>query len=97
MRIITRKRIVEFSAIHADAEQALSEWYHTTLHCDWRNFAEMKATFGSVDAAGNDRFVFNIRGNRYRLVAIVIFAVRKVFIRFIGTHEEYNKIDCSTI
>jgi mRNA interferase HigB len=83
--------------MHADAEQSLLEWYHTTKNCDWQNFAEMRDTFGSVDSAGNDRFVFNIKGNHYRLVAIVIFAARKVFIRFIGTHAEYDKINASTV
>jgi mRNA interferase HigB len=57
----------------------------------------MKAIFNSVDAVGNDRFVFNIRGNNYRLVAMIFFDIRTVFIRFIGLHKEYDKIDCSTI
>lgn len=60
-------------------------------------FNEMKAIFNSVDAVGNDRFVFNIRGNNYRLVAMIFFDIRTVFIRFIGLHKEYDKIDCSTI
>jgi mRNA interferase HigB len=55
----------------------------------------MKQTFNSVDYVGNDRFVFNIKGNDYRLVAIVLFAAKKVFIRFIGTHKEYDNKDCS--
>jgi len=53
--------------------------------------------FGSVDYVGNNRYVFNIKGNHYRLVAIVIFASQKIYIRFIGTHTEYSKIDCKTI
>ena len=56
-----------------------------------------KKTFGQVDFVGNNRVVFNIKGNQYRLVAIVIFASQKVYIRFIGTHNEYEKIDCATI
>jgi mRNA interferase HigB len=97
MRIITIKRINEFSAIHVDVETALYDWYEKTRQSEWNNFADIKETFGNVDGVGNNRFVFNIRGNKYRLVAIVIFASKKVYIRFIGTHSEYNNIDCSTI
>lgn len=57
----------------------------------------MKLRFNSVDYVGNDRYVFNIRGNNYRLVAMIFFNKRTVFVRFIGTHAEYDKIDCSTI
>lgn len=57
----------------------------------------MKAMFNSVDAVGNDRFVFNIRGNNYRLVAMIFFDIRTVYTRFVGMHNEYNKIDCSAI
>ena len=57
----------------------------------------MKEMFNSVDAVGNDRFVFNIRGNNYRIIALIFFDIRTVYIRFVGTHQEYDKIDCSTI
>ncbi|MDB4918117.1 MAG: addiction module toxin RelE [Mucilaginibacter sp.] len=57
----------------------------------------MKNTFNSVDAVGNDRYVFNIKGNNYRLIALIIFKVRTVFIVFIGTHGEYNKIDAPSV
>jgi mRNA interferase HigB len=97
MRIVTYRRIAEFCSVHKDAETALEDWYQKTENSEWKNFSEIKQTFGSVDFAGNDRYVFNIRGNNYRLVAIVIFASKKVYIRFIGTHSEYNKIDCSTV
>jgi mRNA interferase HigB len=57
----------------------------------------MKSTFKSVDAVGNNRFVFNVKGNDYRLVAIVLFQIKIIYIRFIGTHAEYDKIDCENI
>lgn len=57
----------------------------------------MKRTFNSVDSVGNQHYVFNIKGNSYRLVAVVKFTIKTVFIRFIGTHSEYDKIDCATI
>jgi mRNA interferase HigB len=97
MRIITQKRITEYSLLHADVENALSDWYDKTEQSEWSCFADIKATFNSVDSVGNNRFVFNIKGNQYRVIAIVIFASKKVYIRFIGTHSEYDKIDCSNI
>jgi len=97
MRIISFKRIKEFSTIHADAETPLCKWFHVTEKNSWNNVNDIKKTFSTVDYIGNDRYVFNIKGNDYRLVAIVIFASKKVYIRFIGTHDEYNRIDCINI
>jgi mRNA interferase HigB len=70
----------------------LRNWYKKTKESEWNSFADIKQTFNSVDSVGNDRFVFNIKGNDYRLIAIVIYASKKVYIRFIGTHSEYDKI-----
>ena len=98
MRIVTFKRILEYSELYPDADIPLRNWYKHTTESEWNSFADMKRTFGGVDSVGNNRFVFNIKGNDYRLIAIVIFASKKVYIRFIGTHKEYDKIkDCSTI
>lgn len=97
MRIIKHKTIVDFYTGHADSKTALEDWYIKTEEAMWDNFADIKNTFNSVDAVGNRRFVFNIKGNNYRLVAIVLFVPKTVFIRFIGTHAEYDKIDCTTI
>ena len=97
MRIVSFKMIKEFSAIHSDAEIPLCKWFHVTESSLWNNFNDIKKTFSSVDYIGNDRFVFNIKGNVYRLVAIIIFASKKVYIRFIGTHREYDKINCENI
>lgn len=97
MRVIAHSALVEFYTKHADAKVPLEEWYTKTVRADWSNFADIKATFNSVDAVGNKRFIFNIKGNDYRLVAIVLFIPKMVYIRFIGTHGEYDKINCSTI
>lgn len=97
MRIITFAYIQDFSRKHADAELALRNWYSITKKAEWSSLSDIKQDFNSVDYVGNNRFVFNIKGNKYRLVAIVIFTVKKVFIRFIGTHQEYDKINCMTI
>lgn len=93
MVIISRKAIIEFSQQELRAEDALTEWYKKTKVADWANFSEVKKTFNSVDSVGNDLYVFNIKGNHYRLIARIIFNVRTVFIKFIGTHQEYDKVN----
>lgn len=97
MVIISKAAIRDFVKIHNDAEVALNNWYELVASTDWKNFNEMKNTFNSVDAVGNDRYVFNVKGNNYRLVALIIFKIRTVFILFIGTHSEYDKIDASSV
>ena len=84
MRIVSYRAIAEYIALHADAKLALDEWYIKTERSQWTCFADIRQTFGSADSIGNNRFVFNIRGNTYRIVAIVIFASQKVYLRFIG-------------
>jgi mRNA interferase HigB len=83
--------------MHPDVENALFKWYELAASADWKNFSEMKGTFNSVDAVGNDRYVFNIKGNNYRLVALILFKIRTVYILFIGTHSEYDKINAGSI
>lgn len=98
MRIIKEKTIYSFAISHADALEPLKEWISTVRKANWNNFAEMKQTFNSADNVGNHRYVFNIKGNDYRIVAIVQFIPKRMFIRFIGTHAEYDKIkDCSIL
>ena len=77
---------------HQDAETALEEWYEKTENADWNNFAQIKQTFNSADSVGNNRVVFNIKGNQYRLITLVLFKIKMVYIRFIGTHKEYEDI-----
>ena len=71
---------------------ALYEWYYRVKRANWNNLLELKKDFNSVDFVGNERYVFNFKGNHYRIVCIIIFASKKVYIRFIGTHAEYDKI-----
>lgn len=97
MRVIAKKAINEYAIANAQATDALNEWFLKTSAADWGSLAEVKKTFNSVDYVGNDRFVFNIKGNHYRLVAMIFFNIRSVYIRFIGTHAEYDKIDASTV
>lgn len=99
MRIVSHKTLKDFyeQTGHEDAKVPLEHWYHRAENANWKNFAEMKADFGSVDNVGNQHYVFNIGGNKYRLFVVVKFVMGYAFIRFVGTHKEYDKIDASTI
>ncbi|WP_395052392.1 type II toxin-antitoxin system HigB family toxin [Flavobacterium sp.] len=92
MRIVTFKRIKEFSEKFVDSESALIIWYYTVTSKQWNSLNDIRTDFNSVDYVGNNRYVFNIKGNTYRLVAIISFNAKKVYIRFIGSHSEYDKI-----
>lgn len=92
MRVIAKKTLVLFYTKHEDAETALEDWYEKTENSNWENFAQLKQTFNAVDNVGNNRYVFNIKGNHYRLVALILFRIKMVYIRFIGTHKEYDQI-----
>jgi len=97
MRIIAHRTIIAYSKQHADAKTALDNWYRIVKLAIWKDFKDLKNTFKSADYVGNQRYVFNIKGNSYRLVGKILFIQQILYIRFIGTHEEYDKIDCSTI
>ena len=97
MRVIAISALREFWEKHPDSEQALKEWYVKTSRASWRSLADMRNDFNSVDYVGNQRYVFNIKGNHYRLVVAVKFTPSLVYIRFVGTHDEDDKIDVSTI
>ena len=97
MVIIAWSTIAAFYQEHPDAKNAVEYWYDVTEKSDWSNINDVKGTFNSADYVGNDRIVFNIKGNKYRLVALTIFRTRTIFIRFLGTHSEYDKINVKTI
>ena len=97
MRIIARKTLRDFWQKHKDTEQPLRAWFQITKKANWINYNEIKALFPSASLIGNDRVVFNIKGNNYRLVVRILFNQKKIFIRFIGTHNDYNKIDVKKI
>jgi mRNA interferase HigB len=85
VRIISRRRLVEFWNSHPDAEQPLRAWYAEIRKANWKSPAEIKATYRSVSILSDNRVVFNIKGNTYRLVVIVEYSQGKMFIRFVGT------------
>ncbi len=97
MVIISRSILNKFGVEHPESKDSLLTWFNSTKNEDWSNYHELKSTFNSTDAVGNNRYVFNIKGNKYRLIALVIFETRTLFILYIGTHEEYNKVNASKI
>ncbi len=97
MVVISYGTLSQFYKKYPDSKDALNNWYRLTIAADWSSFHEIKELFNSVDAVGNDRFVFNIRGNTYRLVAMIFFDIRTVYIRFIGLHKDYDRIDSTNI
>ena len=92
MKILFSERIEEFVHKHADAKDALERWCKILSEAKWKSHADLKADFPSADFVGNNRYVFNIRGNNYRTVVLVVFFAESAAIRFIGTHSEYDKI-----
>ena len=97
MRIIARSKIIDYYTARPDARTALEDWFQKVRRAEWACFADMRQTFGSVDSVGNQHYVFNIRGNTHRLVAVVKFTIKTVYIRFIGTHAEYDATDVKNI
>ena len=97
MRIIAHRAITAYSELHTDAKTALESWYRTVKSAKWKDFQDIRKAFNNADYVGNQRYVFNIKGNNYRLVGKILFVQQIIYIRFIGTHREYDKIDCSTI
>ena len=98
MRIFTEQALKEYAETHPDAKVALQECATIVKRSKWTCFADVKKTSNSVDNVGNQHYVFNIKGNNYRLIVVIKFTIKFVYIRFIGTHTEYDKIaDCSKI
>jgi len=97
MKIWDKQLIDEFTEKHADAISAFQRWIDIVEEAEWKSHVELKMDFPSADYVGNNRYVFNIRGNTYRIIVVVVFIAEMLKIRFIGTHAEYNKIDSKTI
>lgn len=97
MRIISRRALREFWAEHPDAEQPLQAWYANAKRADWKTPSDVKLTYRNASIVANNRVVFNIKGNTYRLVTAIDYQYGIVYIRFIGTHQTYNKINVATI
>ena len=96
-RIFAKSTLKEYWEKHSDAEQYLKTWYDTAMNSDWRTPSEVKQTYVNASILKDSRIVFNIKGNSYRLVVKFNYLKQWIFIRFIGTRSEYDKIDANTI
>lgn len=97
MRIIKLAHIQAFAERHADAVAPLALWARDCKRATWKTHADVKAYARSADYVGNERWVFNVGGNKYRLVVAICFRTGIVLVKFIGTHAEYDKIDAATV
>ena len=97
MRIISRTTLISFWKKHPESEIGLKIWYKKVAQANWKNINELKNDFPYADYVGYNRVVFNIKGNNFRLITIVFFDGQKIYIRFVGTHAEYDKINAKTI
>ncbi len=95
--IITRRTLLAYCRLYPDAAVALQQWYAELLNQDFANFNQLKATYASASLVGDDRVVFNIMGNKYRLVVRFAFAYKAIQVKWFGTHREYDQIDVATI
>ena len=96
-RIFAKSTLRKFWEVHPDTEQYLKTWYDTAINADWRNPADVKQSFSTASILKDSRIVFNIQGNSYRLIVKINFEKQWIFIRFIVTHTEYDKIDANII
>ena len=97
MRIISRRKLREFWEKYTEAETPLKVWFKEVKKSEWKNFNKLKDQFRNASVVGNDRVVFNIKGNDFRLIAAIDYEKQICWIRFIGTHKQYDKIDAMTI
>ncbi|RZJ63252.1 MAG: type II toxin-antitoxin system HigB family toxin [Flavobacterium sp.] len=97
MRIISRKTLKEFWENHPDCEQQLTAWFREADKSGWASPADIKQEYPSASILSGNRVVFNIKGNNYRLIVKINYAHQMVWIRFVGTHAEYDKINANEI
>ena len=97
MRIIARSTLKAFWIRYPDAEQSLLSWYKVANKAKWSNFNEVRQQFGTCKILGDDRVIFKIKGNKYRLVVKISFENQLIWLRFIGTHAEYDLINAKNI
>jgi mRNA interferase HigB len=97
MRVLAKRILREFWGKHPDSEQQLKSWYKEAVKADWKNPAEIKAEYSKASILKSGRVVFNICGNKYRLIVEINYLRKWVFIRFIGTHKDYDSVDADKI
>jgi mRNA interferase HigB len=98
IHVVAKKRLRDFWKIYPQAERPLSEWYKVVTKATWTGPSDVKTMFGTtVDFVGDNRIIFDIGGNKYRLVVHAAYPFKRVLIKFVGTHAEYNSINPETV
>ena len=97
MRVISRRPLHELAKRHPDVKAELEAWYHEAKNADWANPAQIKAKYGTASILKGSRVVFNICGNKYRLVVKINYPYGIAYVRFVGTHREYDQINAEEI
>ena len=97
MRVIAKSTLRNYWTVNMDVEQALLSWYKVATKAKWANCNEVKQQFGTCKIVGNDRIVFKVKGNNYRLIIKISYENQLIWIRFIGTHSEYDLINAKKI
>ena len=97
MHVLKQKTLKDFWQKHANAEGPLKAWYAEASQASWENSSDIKSKYRSADFLAGNRVIFNIGGNNYRLIVDVRYSAKIVFIKFIGTHAEYDKIDAGKL
>ena len=95
--IIARRTLLEYCSLYPPAANALKQWYAEIQQCTFNNFNELKAVYGNASIIADDRVVFNIMGNKYRLVVRMVFDYKTIQIKWFGTHAEYDTIDVTIV
>ena len=97
VRVVSKNTLVDYYTKHKDTKSQLETWFHEVKNADWNNPKEVKEKYGSASIIGGKKAVFNIKGNKYRLVTEINYQMKVVYIKFIGTHKEYDKINVEEI
>jgi mRNA interferase HigB len=97
MRVIAVSTLRAFWKRHPDAKEPLKAWYAEVSGASWSQPADIEATFRSASVLKNRRVVFNVKGNDYRLVVAIAYKLQIVYVKFIGTHKEYNRVDVDAV
>jgi mRNA interferase HigB len=97
MRVIAVSTLRNFWKLHPDAEQPLKAWYEEATNASWSQPADIKKQYSSASVLKARRVVFNIKGNNYRIVVAIAYKLKIVYVKFVGTHAEYDAIDAETI
>lgn len=97
MRVIAVSTLSDFWQRYPDAEQPLKAWYEEATNAKWTQPADIKEQYRSASVLKNRRVVFNIKGNDYRLIVAVAYKLQVVYVKFVGTHREYDAVDAETV